>query len=175
MCSDQLLILIRLNANKSNSPEKLLHLPFFQHRAIFDAQSPHTIVHINAAYGLLRNQGLVKLNQAGQPFSDTTMNKDEDIIDMVAHQLQKIAPANTTLSYKVFPILSRKSDYNLFQAYRNLQTSPLLENGRFLEMNFGDVPAAETRLAGNRPDKSMHFVSYYMLQIESNSHVQQSN
>ena len=132
-------------------------------------------MHINAAYGLLRNQGLVKLNQAGQPFSDTNMNKDEDISDMIAHQLQKIAPANMTLSYKFFPILSRKSDYNLFEAYKNLQTSPLLANGRFLGMNFGDVPVAEIQLAGNRPDKSMHFVSYYMLQIESYSPVQHSN
>lgn len=145
---------------------------FILHRVIFDAQPPHTIVHINAAYGSLVCQGIVNASSVGQPLGDLSLHNDnKDIPTIVANYLQKIAPSLPP--YQIFPVVSRISDLHIFDAFRRLQClSSSMIAGKPPIMNFNSEPLA---VAGvTRSERCIHFVSYYMLQIESSSQIQQS-
>ena len=142
---------------------------FLSNRVIFDAQPPHTIVHINAAYSSLVSQGIVKSSYPGEPLIDLssmcTKSSAESIPTIVVNHLQKIAASLPP--YQIFPVISRMSDFHVFEAYKKLQYSR--PPGTPLAMKFDtDIFTAE-----NESGRNQHFVSYYMLQIESNSQIQQ--
>jgi hypothetical protein len=154
------------------------------YRVIFDAQSPHTIVHINAAYGSLVNQGVVSPSSVGQPLGDDDIdvlnnsnissNNSKSIPTIVANYLQKIAPSSPP--YQIFPVVSRISDYHIFEAYRKLQClkSPVM-SGTPPHVSFDSESGSKMIGNGSSVERSIHFVSYYMLQIESNSQIQQGS
>ena len=142
---------------------------FPPNRVIFDVQPPHTIVHINAAYSSLVNQGFVKSIYQGEPLADSTSLctniSANSIPTIVVNHLKKIA--GTLPPYQIYPVISRMSDFHFFEACKKLQCSR--SPGVLSTMNF-DSNIFEM---GTEHAQNQHFVSYYMLQIESNSQIQQ--
>jgi hypothetical protein len=133
-------------------------------------------VHINAAYSSLVSQGVVNASFVGQPLGDLSLHNDnEDIPTIVANHLQKIAPSLPP--YQIFPVVSRISDLHIFDAFRRLQclsSSMIAGKPPIMNFNSGSLGVKDANVARNGSERSIHFVSYYMLQIESNSQVQQS-
>ena len=155
-------------------------------RIIFDAQAPHTIVHVNAAYGSLVSQGVVDASFVGQTLLDTNLHHSAEEGDIaipaiVANHLQRIAQSPPP--YQIFPVVSRVADFRIFEAYKKLQCikSPMIAmkpsvwsfDTEPIEL---EVPKRGfgPEFLGSESEKAMHYVSYYMLQIESNSQIKQS-
>lgn len=139
------------------------------YRVIFDAQPPHTIVHINAAYSSLVSQDIVEASYVGQ-----RLEGNDDIPTIVANHLQQIA--SSPPPYQIFPVVSRVADYRVFGAYKSYKSSLMASmQPSFQGFDTETLNSAGLAMGGHGAEKSStHFVSYYMLQIESNSQIDQS-
>ena len=148
----------------------LLSLHFTHtHRVLFTAEFPHTVVHVNAAYGTLVKKGLASPCALGRPM--TTANgignssssthqemstlKEETVSKIITNHL---GISKESITYHLFPVLSDdKSFCNFVRSYQkhDYSTRPFLKN------EFGKIEEHEDRYSA----KHSH-VSHYLLQIE---------
>lgn len=151
-----------LNNISSISP---FHTP---HRVLFTAEFPHTVVHVNAAYGTLVKKELASPCALGRPM--TTANgignsssthqemstlKEETVSKLITNHL---GISKESISYHLFPVISDdKSFCNFVRSYQkhDYSTHPFLKN------EFGKAEEHEDRYSA----KHSH-VSHYLLQIE---------
>lgn len=140
------------------------------HRVLFTAEFPHTVVHVNAAYGTLVKKGLASPCALGRPMttangignsSSTTTHqemstlKEETVSKIITNHL---GISKESISYHLFPVISDdKSFCNFVRSYQkhDYSTHPFLKN------EFGKTEEHEDRYSA----KHSH-VSHYLLQIE---------
>ena len=139
------------------------------HRVLFTAEFPHTVVHVNAAYGTLVKKELASPCALGRPM--TTANgignssssthqemstlKEETVSKLITNHL---GISKESITYHLFPVISDdKSFCNFVRSYQkhDYSTHPFLKN------ELGKKEEHEDRYSA----KHSH-VSHYLLQIE---------
>jgi hypothetical protein len=137
-------------------------------RVLFTAEFPHTVVHVNAAYGTLVKKELASpcalgrlmttangIGNSSSTHQEMSTLKEETVSKLITNHL---GISKESISYHLFPVISDdKSFCNFVRSYQkhDYSTHPFLKN------EFGKTEEHEDRYSA----KHSH-VSHYLLQIE---------
>ena len=175
----------------STSLEECLSFSPFA-RVLFCAQHPYTVVHNNAAYGALAQQGLVLPCSVGDSFASSERrgeeSPEEHIARAVAEHVAAFSPGhnfNTDASsihsrrqpgvvgthrVHIFPVVSNDEACSQFvRSYKrnHLQRCSARDPSSVSSMNLQDPKETQ---AGKKPRKTCtQYRSHYLLQIEPRS------
>ena len=162
------------------------------HRVLFTAGFPHTVVHVNAAYGTLVKKGLAKPCALGHPMTTTNSignsnnnsssssnNDDWNRSNIEADEMTKLKEDETVskiitnhlgiskegINYHLFPIISDDESFcDFVRSYQKHDSSTHPCFNEFGKSTTGGYQDGE----GDRQRAASHHshVSHYLLQIE---------
>ena len=162
-----------------------IHHYFVCHRVLFCAQAPYTIVHTNAAYSALVQQGLVKPCLVGDAFSsdvgDGVQSSEENISRIVANHMISLehqddqslkGPRKMRSGFvHIFPVMSNDEAFSQFvRSYEkhhllSCKDTEVISRRGIPSPSHGMSPSANH--GANLP--FTQYRSHYLLQIEPSS------
>lgn len=151
------------------------------YRVLFCAQTPYTVVHTNAAYTTLVQQGQAKQCAVGESFGSIKEHKagesPEDYISRtVAHHVGEFHHKDSTLRnfsrpglVHIFPVLS--NDETCSQLIRSYQSNCIQRQRMDNPELSGSMDTTSSTVGKEGPKMTScnQYVSHYLLQIEPRS------